>query len=129
MSYLAEFTTDIRHVPGVDNVVADTLFRPTSVVITGPDSCQPAHHVAAVSPSLELLDYISNARNQLTCPSTAKAQSSSSLRLMHINVQGQQLLCDVSKRGQRPLIPKVDRSRFSKLSTDCLIREHMPCAA
>ena len=28
LSYLAEFTSDIRHISGVDNVVADTLSKP-----------------------------------------------------------------------------------------------------
>jgi hypothetical protein len=42
LSYVAEFTTDIRHMPGVDNVVVDTLFRPAPVAIPRPDSCQPA---------------------------------------------------------------------------------------
>jgi hypothetical protein len=30
LSYVVEFTTDIHHVPGVDNVVADTLYRTPS---------------------------------------------------------------------------------------------------
>ncbi len=50
-----------------------------------------------VSPSLELQDYVSIAKNQLTSPSTVKAQISSSLRLMHVNMHGQELLCDVSR--------------------------------
>jgi hypothetical protein len=102
------------HMPGVDNVVADTLSRPPPVDIAGLDSCQPAlldqpaHHVAAVSPSL---DCVSIAKNQLTCPSTEKAQTSFSVQLLHVNVKGHQLLCDGSRGGQRPLIPEVDRKR------------------
>jgi hypothetical protein len=38
----AEFTTDIRHVPGVDNMVAETLSKPPPVA--GPDSCKSALH-------------------------------------------------------------------------------------
>jgi hypothetical protein len=34
LSYIAEFTGDIKHIPGADNVVADTLSRPPSA---GPD--------------------------------------------------------------------------------------------
>jgi hypothetical protein len=41
MQCVAEFTTDIRHVPGVDNVVANTLSRPPSHT-AGPDSCSHA---------------------------------------------------------------------------------------
>ncbi len=62
-----------------------------------------------MSPSAELLDYASIAKNQLVCPLTQKAASSSSLRLVQVNLQGQQLLCDVSRSGQRPLIQEVDR--------------------
>ncbi len=128
LSYVAEFTTDIPHVPAVDNLVAgpDSC---NSALYTGPgscqpalhagpdscqpalhagqdscqpalhagqdscqpalhagqDSCQPALHVAVVSPSLELLDNVSIAKNQLTCPSTVKAQTS--LRLMHVDLR------------------------------------------
>ena len=39
LSYVVKFTTDIRHMPGVDNVVVNTLFRPPPVAIPGPDSC------------------------------------------------------------------------------------------
>jgi len=39
LSYVAEFRTDIRHVPDVDNVVADTLSRPPTMANTGPGSC------------------------------------------------------------------------------------------
>ncbi len=37
--YVAEFTTDIHHMPGVANMVADTLSRPPSST-AGPDSCK-----------------------------------------------------------------------------------------
>jgi hypothetical protein len=90
LAYVAEFTTSIRHVPGVDNVVADTLSRRPSHTAgldscshaVGPDSCSQAagpdscshtdgldscFHtagaVSAVSPSAELLDYSSMANN------------------------------------------------------------------
>jgi hypothetical protein len=41
----------------------------------------------------------------MLCPATRMASSSTFLQLMHINLQGWKLLCDVSKGGQRPLIP------------------------
>jgi hypothetical protein len=40
-----------------------------------------------------------------------KAVTSSSLQMLHINVQGHQLLCDLSRGGQRPLIPEVDKNQ------------------
>ena len=33
LAYIAEFTSNIRHVPGKDNVVADALSRPTPVAV------------------------------------------------------------------------------------------------
>jgi len=81
LSIVVEFTTDIGHVPGVDNVVADTLYRPPSHT-TEPDSCShtagpgscfhAARAVSAVSPIAELLDYASIAKNQLICLLTKK---------------------------------------------------------
>jgi hypothetical protein len=38
LSYIAEYTSDIRHIPGKDNVVADTMSRPPASPRTaGPD--------------------------------------------------------------------------------------------
>ena len=99
LSYVVEFTTDIGHAPGVDNVVADTLYRPPSHTTgskswshtAGPDS-HAARAVSAVSLIAELLDYASIAKNHLICPLTKKAASSSSLRFFHVNMHGQQLL-------------------------------------
>ncbi len=45
LSYVAEFPTDIRHVPWCGNMTADTLSRPPPATFAGPDSCQPALHV------------------------------------------------------------------------------------
>jgi hypothetical protein len=56
---------------------------------TGPDS-HTARAVSAVSPIAELLDYASIAKNQLICPLTKKAASSSSLWFLHVNMHGQQ---------------------------------------
>jgi hypothetical protein len=41
------------------------------------------------------LYYVSITKNQLTCPSIKKAEVSSSLRLLQVNLRGHQLLCDV----------------------------------
>jgi hypothetical protein len=39
LSYIAEYTSDIRHIPGKDNVVADTMSRPPAAPRNaGPDS-------------------------------------------------------------------------------------------
>ncbi|MFN9939383.1 MAG: Ty3/Gypsy family RNase HI domain-containing protein, partial [bacterium] len=33
LAYISEFTTDLRHTPGAENVVADALSRPPAVVV------------------------------------------------------------------------------------------------
>ena len=52
LSYLAEFTSDIRHISGVDNVVADTLSRP------------PAGEINAVTATPVQVDYTAIAEAQ-----------------------------------------------------------------
>jgi cleavage and polyadenylation specificity factor subunit 1 len=64
LSFVAEYTTDIRHVAGVDNVVADMLSRP------------PATPVIAAVPASTQLDYNLNAAQQRLCPSVQLAEKS-----------------------------------------------------
>jgi hypothetical protein len=66
LSYVVEFTTDIRYMPGVDNVVADTLSRPPSHT-AGPDSCS---HTAGP-------DSCSHTARQDSCSHTARLDSCS----------------------------------------------------
>jgi hypothetical protein len=47
LSYVAEFTGDIRHIAGEDNMVADTLSRPPQAATT----------IAAVVATAQMLDY------------------------------------------------------------------------
>ncbi len=41
MPYIAEFTSDIQHIAGTDNVVADTLSRPPGGATAGGVSESP----------------------------------------------------------------------------------------
>jgi hypothetical protein len=95
LSYVAEFTRDIRHVSGIDNIVADTLSRPAVAALGAADkgstevkapsgsSVPPASarpiSIASV-PALEaVLDYCLIAAHQTSCADTVKTLSSSSL--------------------------------------------------
>jgi hypothetical protein len=51
------------------------------------------------------LYYAQIAANQRTCQETLKAASSTSLQLRHVDIQGQQVICDISTGQPRPLIP------------------------
>ena len=97
LSYISEFCTDIRHVAGLANVVADTLSRPPSVCsVSSPSS----------SPSLQEL-----AREQARLSSEMSKyvdDSRSSLRLQWCSMPDDlKLLCDVSLAPSppRPVVP------------------------
>jgi hypothetical protein len=67
LSYMAKFTSDIRHIAGQENVVADTLSRPLQVAAT----------IAAVAATPQSLDYAAIADAQRDCPSIQAAGDSS----------------------------------------------------
>jgi cleavage and polyadenylation specificity factor subunit 1 len=97
LSYVAEYTSDIRHVAGRDNVVADMLSRPP----TAPAVC-------AVPAAPEGVDYSTIAAQQRACP-TVEAAWASSLKLELVRFGDVRVLCDVSLPHPRPLIPLPSR--------------------
>ena len=88
LSYIAEFTTDIRHVHGKYNVVADTLSRIETAELQDIDFQQLAKDQAT---STEILAY----RTAIT-----------SLSLKDIPLNNTVLLCDLSLGKPRPVVPK-----------------------
>ncbi len=88
---MAEFTTHIRHIPGSENIVADTLSRLPPAALPAAATGDPA--VAAVAASLVGLDYARIAVNQRSCQETLKAAHSSSLQLQHVDMQGEKVVC------------------------------------
>ena len=88
LSYIAEFTTDIRHVHGKYNVVADTLSRIETAELQDIDFQQLAKDQAT---STEILAY----RTAIT-----------SLSLKDIPLNNTVLLCDLSLGRPRPVVPK-----------------------
>ena len=61
LSYLAAFTSDIRHISAVDNLVADTLSRP------------PVGEIKAVAATPVQVVYQAIAEAQCACPETTAA--------------------------------------------------------
>ena len=86
MSYIAEFTGDIRYVKGVENTVADTL------------SCVEAVSVA--------LSYAELAEDQAKSAELQELRSAdNALVLQDEDFGGVTVLCDVATGTRRPLIP------------------------
>jgi transposase InsO family protein len=139
LAYIAEFTSDIQHIAGSENVVADTLSRPPGGAAAGTalespprgpvradrgdkdkiklstssgglrSSVEALPQVNAVRATPAAVDYAALAAHQAACPLTQRAASSTSLQIEKRVVGGVELLCDVSRGGVRPLVPLVDR--------------------
>jgi transposase InsO family protein len=137
LSYVAEYTSDIRHIDGAANVVADTLSRPprhaaverppsAATCVKAPSGSQVvalqggklnssppslpgmAAGVADVQPAAGI-SFHRMAANQVSCPSTLQAAKSSALSVRTVQVEGASLLCDVARGITRPLVPLADR--------------------
>eukprot|EP00794_Sanderia_malayensis_P010299 gene10299-biopygen8463 len=95
LDYISQFTTDIRHIQGKENVVADALSR------TEINSLQ------AVQP----IDFTQLAKAQQEDPDLPTLQCSSSLRLKAFPIQNATgtILCDLSTDNPRPYVPRLYR--------------------
>jgi hypothetical protein len=98
LAYVAEFTSDVQHVAGRDNIVADALSRPPVA------SLVPPSPPASASSDLQSL-----ASRQRGCADTQQACQSSSLRVQDYELHGVKLLCDFTTGRPRPLVPREDR--------------------
>ena len=93
LSYIAEFCTDLRYVPGSSNAVADALSRP---VISG---VSPSSHV----------DWQALASAQPDALPTQVAPSSLKLQKLPIPGGNGLIWCDVSTGAPRPWVPQEFR--------------------
>ncbi len=64
LSFITVFTTDFRHVAGLENVVADSMLQPS----------WPSPPLCAVVASPQQLDYRAITDAQRSCPSVEAAQ-------------------------------------------------------
>jgi hypothetical protein len=86
---VAEYTSDIRHVPGKQNCVADALSRPA----------------AAVTPASGQVDFSVLVAAQKQCADIAMLKNSVALKIVSAKVNDCELLCDNSTGSLRPLVP------------------------
>ncbi len=130
LSFLAEFTADIRHISGSDNLVADALSRPSEITPLGREAMgglsplrgviSPLARAASTRqeqaadgsglprtgfPPLAGLDYKRLARDQEVCTEVQQMRGSPSLVVRTFTVDGVDLLCDISRGVVRPLVP------------------------
>ena len=100
LAFISEFATDISHVPGVENVVADALTRQY-------DDEGPAALVHSVVHTLLDVDLSALATHQLPL----EEEPSSLLQLKYVNFPGvdRPLVCDTSLGRPRVLVPTERR--------------------
>jgi cleavage and polyadenylation specificity factor subunit 1 len=112
LAYISEFSTDIRHTPGLRNVVADALSRPSP---PPPPVTHPSPVGSLSTPSSETgppadqqppaIDYAAMAAAQLTCTDCSKMCDSKSLFITAKTTEGVKLFGDISTGVFRPLVP------------------------
>jgi cleavage and polyadenylation specificity factor subunit 1 len=128
LAYISEFTTDLRHIPGPKNVVADTLSRPSatsapssatqatvqkstlknkapesgSVIFPDPDL---SSHIVASLPGSTPIDYAQMAALQSTCTECTQMCNSTVLFIVTRKVGNILLRGDISSKEFRPLVP------------------------
>ena len=88
LSFIAEFSTDVQHIEGKKNVVADTLSRLSAVALPTIDYHQLAKDQAA---SEEVIAF--------------KTASTTSLHLVDVPFGNATVLCDISMGTARPIVP------------------------
>ena len=99
LDLISQFTSDIRHVQGNRNAVADALSRVST-------------NALHTSDSTPVVDFRAMAAAQVDDPDLAQLQSNSSLTLQQVPLSlcdGVMLLCDVSTGTQRPFVPESFR--------------------
>ncbi|KFD65246.1 hypothetical protein M514_00667 [Trichuris suis] len=105
LAFLSEFSTDIRHIGGADNVVSDCLSRPPRAV-------------SSTAYDVGLSDLRELAEEQQQSEDVTELSANRSLRVESRPVHGTStpLLVDVSTGCPRPLVPRsLRRSLFDRL--------------
>ena len=103
LALISEYTTDIQHIAGTENIVADTLSRV---------------QINAVFQHAQHIDWTRFAEAQKSDVAVqALAEGASSLKIELRNYNGVDILCDVSQPNSvRPICP----AGFKKLAFDLI---------
>ena len=99
LSFIAEFSTDIQHRSGRDNVVADALSRSPSIEATLSTD----------------INYQQLATDQQSSINVEQLRSTTSLQLEEVSISDCAILCDMSTGVPRPVIPQTWTKRIFEL--------------
>jgi hypothetical protein len=128
LSFITEFTSDIRHMPGQENVVADAFSHPPAPLRPPADAQQPPtvplvsctpiaedwpeeglaatkRPLLAAIADAQAADFSAMAAAQWSCPEVKEMMNSDTLQITTQAVGGASLLGDVSTGVFRPLVP------------------------
>ena len=99
LSYIAEFTTDLRYLKGEDNVVADTLSRA--------ELCDQNNAITSSAVDYERMAQLQREDDEMPAYRTAIT----GLQLVDLPLldSTDTLLCDISQGYARPVVPRVLR--------------------
>jgi hypothetical protein len=112
LAFIAEHTCNVRHTPGVDNVVADALSRPPAPPPPANPSVQVCHVAVVVDLELSPLDLKEIALQQIFCQQAQQLLHDPGLRIGFKQVGDLKLWGDVSTSRFRPLVPLPDRRQL-----------------
>jgi hypothetical protein len=124
LAFVSQFTTDLRHTPGSENVVTDALSRPPAVVVVTAEGlpvlsihplCSPSElpqRTALPVPAsdAQTINFLELSFAQLTCPDVQTMLISPSLYVVSRKYGAADVLGDVSTGTFRPLLPARFRS-------------------
>ena len=96
LTAISEFTTDIQHVSGKDNVVADALSRAT---------------VSTLSHGFDFADMAICQNTDAEVQALRTSQTTLQLEDIPVGQDNHLLLCDTSTGGHRPVVPKAWQRR------------------
>ena len=107
LSYIAEFTSDVRHISGASNIMADALSRIETVQPTQGDN-----HNTQANNSFPETQSQKLATDQRDCPDIKHYLAShpnTGLKLETIKMEETDIICDTSTGRPRPMLPKTWR--------------------
>ena len=124
LAYLAEYTADIHHVAGRENVVTDALSRPPGQLpslplpgkeggSTGACSSSPTSTVSNLLPvqssSGGIIDLAAIAADQHSCSDSTALAATKAMGTIKLGIGEHQLLCFTATGTIRPIVPANHR--------------------